>query len=236
MAFKVPFSLQCNPSQCSPQFSFPPSLHGAHRPPFLPSTSAWDMQSLTWHRRKSDDFLYPAWAIERLKVKDVLHKCIAPQMFLSHQLGTRPQYILERGREFNNAITLKSNKACWSSAFSRNQTIYAITLSAAIVSTIAINTGNGLHQKPSLPFKKALRRYCPWRAAWQDLVQRGHAHYFIYSENYIAQSTPPRSKLWTLFTIQGIKLSFQRPFSSRLKVTLKITDIYESITAYRKGS
>lgn len=158
-----------------------------------------------------------------------------PQMFLSHQLGTRPQYILERGREFNNVITLKSNKACWSSAFSRNQTIYAITLSAAIISTIAINTGNGLHQKPSLPFKKALRRYCPWRAAWQDLVQRGHAHYFIYSENYIA-SPHLLAPNCEHFSIQGIKLSFQRPFSSRLKVTLKITDIYESITAYRKGS
>jgi hypothetical protein len=54
---------------------------------------------------------------------------------------------LEKGRGFNNAITLKSNKACWSSTFSRNQTIYAITLSVAIVSTTAINIHNVLHQK-----------------------------------------------------------------------------------------
>lgn len=179
--------------------SSPPFLHGACRPPFLPSTSAWGTQSLTWHRRKSDDFLYPTRAIEHPKVKDDLHKCIAPQMFLSRQLGTQPQYILGRGREFNNTITLKSNKARWSSAFSRNQTICAITLSVAIISTVAINTHNGLHRKPRLPVKKALRRYCPWRAAWQGLVKRVHAHYFIYSEDYIAKSIPPRSQLWTLF-------------------------------------
>lgn len=42
-------------------------------------------------------------------------------------------------RKFNNTITLKSNKACWSFTFLRNQTIYAITLSTAIISYEAIN-------------------------------------------------------------------------------------------------
>lgn len=53
---------------------------------------------------------------------------------------------LKRSRKFNNSITLKSNKACWSFTFLRNQTIYAITPSTAIVSYKAINIHNVVHQ------------------------------------------------------------------------------------------
>lgn len=53
---------------------------------------------------------------------------------------------LKSSRKFNNTITLKSNKGYWSFIFLRNQTIYAITPSTAIVSYKAINKHNVVHQ------------------------------------------------------------------------------------------
>lgn len=127
-------------------------------------------------------------------------------------------------RKFNNTITLKTNKACWSFTFLRNQTIYAITLSTAIISYEAINIHSVVPRTLTKTIiKKAIRKTLAMTYVSTVRATAGsHRQVHLYWKLHFYAHN---SSLSTANNIQyKLECPFQRRFSHRLKVILNIKE------------